>query len=328
MRKRVAIYFTGGTISMKYDPHIGAAVPILSGEEIVASVPELSSIADYEIIDFGRYPGPHMTPQRMMELSDLVRQELARTDIDGVAITHGTDTLEETAYLLDLTVDNQKPVAVTGAMRNSSETGWDGPANLMAAVRVAASSEARGLGTMVVMNETILAAADVSKTATESFDAFESPDFGPIGVIDKGRVIIRRMPLNRSFVNTSQIMDRVFLIKVASGSDSTLIEACLGAGARGLVIEAMGRGNVPPGCVTGITTAISTGVPVIMVSRCQRGRLYDSYGYPGGGKQLKILGVISGGFLNGQKARIKLALALSLTTDAAEIRKLFEAGEY
>jgi len=328
MRKRVAIYFTGGTISMKYDPHIGAAVPILSGEEIVASVPELSSIADYEIIDFGRYPGPHMTPQRMMELSDLVRQELARTDIDGVAITHGTDTLEETAYLLDLTVDNQKPVAVTGAMRNSSETGWDGPANLMAAVRVAASSEARGLGTMVVMNETILAAADVSKTATESFDAFESPDFGPIGVIDKGRVIIRRMPLNRSFVNTSQIMDRVFLIKVASGSDSTLIEACLGAGARGLVIEAMGRGNVPPGCVTGITTAVSTGVPVIMVSRCQRGRVYDSYGYPGGGKQLKTLGVISGGFLNGQKARIKLALALSLTTDTAEIRKLFEAGEY
>jgi L-asparaginase len=328
MRKRVSIYFTGGTISMKYDPHIGAAVPILSGEEIVASVPELSSIADYEINDFGRYPGPHMTPQRMMELSNLVRQELARTDIDGVAITHGTDTLEETAYLLDLTVDNQKPVAVTGAMRNSSETGWDGPANLMAAVRVAASAEARGLGTMVVMNETILAAGDVSKTATESFDAFESPDFGPIGVIDKGRVIIRRMPLNRSFVNTSQIMDRVFLIKVASGSDSTLIEACLAAGARGLVIEAMGRGNVPPGCVTGITTAISTGVPVIMVSRCQRGRVYDSYGYPGGGKQLKILGVISGGFLNGQKARIKLALALSLTTDAAEIRKLFEAGEY
>jgi L-asparaginase len=328
MRKRVAIYFTGGTISMKFDPHIGAAVPILSGEEIVASVPELSSIADYEIVDFGRFPGPHMTPQRMMEVSNLVRQELARTDIDGIAITHGTDTLEETAYLLDLTVDNQKPVAVTGAMRNSSEVGWDGPANLMAAVRVAASAEARGLGTMVVMNETILAAADASKTATESFDAFESPDFGPIGVIDKGRVLIRRMPLNRSFINTSQIMDRVFLIKIASGSDSTLIEACLAAGARGLVIEAMGRGNVPPGCVTGITNAVSAGVPVIIVSRCQRGRVYDSYGYPGGGKQLKTLGAISGGFLNGQKARIKLALALSLSTEPAEIRKLFESGEY
>src|SRR5215475_11851792 len=154
MRKRVAIYFTGGTISMRYDPQIGGAVPILSGKEIVASVPGLDSIADYEIIDFGRYPGPHMTPERMMELSNLVRQELARNDIDGVAITHGTDTLEETAYLLDLTVDNQKPVAVTGAMRNSSEVGWDGPANLMAAVRVAAAAEARGLGTMVVMNDT------------------------------------------------------------------------------------------------------------------------------------------------------------------------------
>jgi L-asparaginase len=328
MRKRVAIYFTGGTISMKFDPHIGAAVPILSGEEIVASVPGLSSIADYEIVDFGRYPGPHMTPQRMMELSNLVRQELARSDIDGVAITHGTDTLEETAYLLDLTVDNQKPIAVTGAMRNSSEVGWDGPANLMAAVRVAASADARGLGTMVVMNESILAAADASKTATEAFDAFESVNFGPIGVVDKGRVLIRRMPLNRSFVNTSQIMDRVYLVKIASGSDSTLIEACLAAGARGIVIEAMGRGNVPPGCVTGITNAVSAGVPVIIVSRCQRGRVYDSYGYPGGGRQLKILGAISGGFLNGQKARIKLALALSLTTDPAEIRKLFEAGDY
>jgi L-asparaginase len=328
MRKRVAIYFTGGTISMKYDPQVGGAVPILSGKDIVASVPGLSGIADYEIIDFGRYPGPHITPQRMMELSNLVRQELARADIDGVAITHGTDTLEETAYLLDLTVDNQKPIAITGAMRNSSEVGWDGPANMMAAVRVAASAETRGLGTMIVMNDTILAAADASKTSTESFDAFESADFGPIGVIDKGRILIRRMPLNRHFINTSQVMDRVFLIKTASGSDSTLIEACLGAGARGLVIEAMGRGNVPPGCVTGISKAISAGLPVVIVSRCLRGRVYESYGYPGGGKQLKTLGTISGGFLNGQKAKIKLALALSLTTEPAEIRRLFEAGEY
>jgi L-asparaginase len=198
----------------------------------------------------------------------------------------------------------------------------------MAAVSVAASAEARGLGTMVVINDTILAAADAEKTATEAFDAFESPNFGPVGVIDKGRILIRRMPLKRGFINTSQIMDRVFLIKIASGSDSTLIEACLAAGARGLVIEAMGRGNVPPGCVTGISNAIAAGLPVVIVSRCQRGRVYESYGYPGGGKQLKTLGTISAGFLNGQKARIKLALALSLTTVPAEIRKLFEAGEY
>jgi len=268
MRKRIAIYFTGGTISMKYDAQAGGAVPILSGEEIVASVPGLSTIADFEIKDFGRFPGPHMTPERMMDLSNQVRQELARSDIDGIAITHGTDTLEETAYLLDLTVDNQKPIAVTGAMRTSSEPGWDGPSNLTAAVMVAASAEARGLGTMIVMNDTILAASDASKTATEAFDAFESANFGPVGVIDKQRVLIRRMPLKRSFINTSQIMDRVFLIKIASGSDSTLIEACLGAGARGLVIEAMGRGNVPPGCVNGISSATTAGIPVVIVSRC------------------------------------------------------------
>ena len=308
---------------MKYDEAIGAAVPALSGREILDNVPAASEVADVEVIDFGRFPGPHMTLPLMMDLSARVRATLAREDIDGVVVTHGTDTLEETAYLLDLTVPGDKPVAFAGAMRNSSEIGWDGPSNLLSAMRVASSSDARGLGVMVVMNETILSAGEATKTHTESFDSFQSPDFGPLGFVDKGDVIIRRAPAKRDHLKVNEIAEPVWLIKMAAGFDSTLIDAAINAGAKGLVIEALGRGNVPPESVGAIKRAISMGLPVVLVSRSLRGRVYGSYGYEGGGKQLLNLGVIFAEFINGQKARIKLALALALTRDPAEIRALF-----
>lgn len=323
MKKRIAIYFTGGTISMKHDSAIGAAMPALSGREILDNVPDAHEIADLEVIDFGRFPGPHMNLRLMMDLSTRVRAEVAREEISGIVITHGTDTLEETAYLLDLTVETDKPIVFVGAMRNSSEVGWDGPSNLLSAMRVAASDDARGMGVMVVMNETILAAGEATKTHTESFDAFQNPDFGPLGVVDKGDVIIRRAPAMRDHIRTNEIAEPVWLIKMAAGFDSTLLDACVDAGAKGLVIEALGRGNVPPDSVKGIVRAISRGLPVVMVSRCLRGRIYESYGYEGGGKHLRNLGVIFADFLNGQKARIKLALALAVTKDPAEIRLLF-----
>ncbi|HET9533072.1 MAG TPA: asparaginase [Blastocatellia bacterium] len=326
MTKRIGIYFTGGTISMQFDPEIGAAVPALSGREIIDSVPGLTDMADIEIIDFGRFPGPHMTLRRMMELSNRVRETLARDEIDGVVITHGTDTLEETAYLMDLTVASEKPVVFVGAMRNSSEIGWDGPSNLLAATRVASSQAARRLGTMVVMNETVLAASEATKTHTESFDSFQSADFGPLGVIDKGEVIIRRSPSVREHIATDSIAEPVFLLKAAAGFDSTLINACLDAGAKGIVIEALGRGNLPPDSVPGIERALSAHLPVVLTSRCLRGRVYESYGYAGGGKHLRNLGVIFADFLNGQKARIKLALALAQTDNVSYIRELFARG--
>lgn len=309
---------------MKYDPEIGAAVPALSGREILNAVPGAGEAADVEVIDFGRYPGPHMTMRLMMNLSRQVRETLSRPEIDGVVITHGTDTLEETAYLLDLTVAGEKPIAFVGAMRNSSELGWDGPSNLLSAMRVAASDSARGLGVLVVMNETVLAASEATKTHTESFDAFQSPEFGPLGVVDKGEVIIRRAPRQRAHMDASETAEPVWFIKMGAGVDSTLIDACVDAGAKGLVIEALGRGNVPPESVPGITRAISANVPVVLVSRCLRGRVYESYGYAGGGKHLRNLGVIFSDFLNGQKARIKLSLALALTRNPSEIRDFFE----
>jgi L-asparaginase len=328
IKKRVAIYFTGGTISMKFDPSIGAAVPALSGREIVDNVPGLADVADIDIIDFGRFPGPHMTPSRMMDLSLQLRELLANPKLDGVVVTHGTDTLEETAYLLDLTIASPLPVVLTGAMRNSSESGWDGPSNLLSATRVAASEAALNLGVLVVLNDTILAAGEATKTHTEAFDTFQSPDFGPLGVVDKGTVIVRRMPTGRMHLDAQSLAEPVSLIKMYSGADSTLFDACLSAGARGLVIEGLGRGNVPEACVPAIERAIGVGIPVVVASRCLRGRVFESYGYYGGNKQLRNMGAISAGYLNGHKARLKLSVALTLTQDHADLRRLFEQGEY
>ena len=323
-KKRLAIFFTGGTISMKLDPTIGAAIPALSGKEIIGNVPEMALAAEAEIIDFGRHPGPHWTLPLMAELLKDVRASIARDDIAGVVVTHGTDSLEETAYFLDLTLATPKPVVFVGAMRNSSEAGWDGPPNLLSAVRVAASDAARDKGVMVVMNDTILATSEATKTHTESFDSFQSLDFGPLGIVDKGEVIFRRAPLGRKQLNTDTAIEPVYLLKMATGADSVLLDAAIDAGAKGLVIEAMGRGNVPPATLPGIRRAIEQNIPVVLSSRCPRGRVFDSYGYEGGGKQLRNLGVIFADFLNGQKARIKLALALSLTRNFSEIQSIFK----
>ncbi|PYP88298.1 MAG: L-asparaginase [Blastocatellia bacterium AA13] len=325
MKKKLAIYFTGGTISMKYDPEVGAAVPALSGHEIIRNVRGLAEEIDYEIIDFGRFPGPHMTPRRMMELSAQVKATIARDEIAGVVVTHGTDTLEETAYLFDLTISSDKPVVFTGAMRNSSELGYDGPSNILSAARTAASEMARGLGTMVVLNEVILSAAEATKTHTESFDSFQSPEFGPLGVIDKGAVIIRRPRTARFQIPAEAVAEPVFLLKLASGVDRVLIDSCIEAGAKGIVLEALGRGNVPPEIVPGIARALELEIPVVLTSRCLGGRVYQSYGYEGGGKRLLDMGVIFADFLSGQKARIKVMLALGLAGSTDLLRRIFNS---
>src|SRR5215475_11739602 len=167
MKHRLAAFFTGGTISMRFDPVTGGAVPALSGEEIIAQVPGLDEIADFEVIDFGKWPGPHVTPSRMMDLARAAREKLADESITGVIVTHGTDTLEETAYLLDLILNEEKPVVFVGAMRNSSEMSWDGPGNLRSAIRAAIDPQTRGLGVIDGMNDQLIAAAEATKTHTE-----------------------------------------------------------------------------------------------------------------------------------------------------------------
>jgi len=326
--KKVAIIFTGGTISMKVDPRIHAAIPALSSEEILGMVTNVENFANIEIINFGNYPSPHITPNMMMDLSKLVKETISRDDVTGVVVTHGTDTLEETAYLLDLTVKSEKPVVVVGAMRNSSELGYDGSSNLSAAICTAISDSSKNKGVLVVMNNEVNAASEVTKTNTLSLDTFKSPEFGPLGIVDNDEILYYRNIISREHIDTDSIETKVLLLKSAPGVNSDIINYCINSGYKGIVIEAMGRGNLPPEMIDGIVRSISKNIPVVLVSRCPTGRVLDTYGYEGGGNHLRKLGVIFGGNLPGQKARIKLMLLLAKINDMNKIRKQFEKDEY
>ena len=324
MKSRITIVFTGGTISMRVDPKSGGPVPALSGEEIIARVDGLQLIADLTPINFALLPGPHITPPIMLQLARRVAELLADERVDGIVITHGTDTLEETAYLHDLMLAAEKPVVFVGALRNSSELSWDGPGNLRSAVRVAVDAGARGLGVLVVMNDQLIAAAEATKTHTESVDSFQSRDFGPLGMVDKDRVLVARRPVKRVPIVARTLEERVHIIKLASGADGRFIDFAVADGARGLVIEGSGRGHVPVAALPAIERAIVAGIPVVITSRCPRGRVLDTYAFEGAGKQLKRMGVILGGLVPSQKARIKLMLMLGTGAGVDQIRGSFE----
>jgi L-asparaginase len=327
-RPRVLLLATGGTISMRQDALLGGAVPRLSGEEILASVPGWEEHAAVEVREFGRYPGPHMTIERMWELRSAILGAM-EDGVEGVVVTHGTDTIEETVYLLDRSLPPGVPVTVTGAMRNISELSWDGPANLLAAIQVAASPEARGRGAMVVMDERIVQGAEVVKTHTEEFGTFQSPNWGPLGIVDKGRVLFYRESRRKGALAPERPTVPVDLIKIVAGADSRLIEASLDSGAHGVVLEALGRGNVPPAAVPGIRRWTEAGKPVVLTSRSLRGRVLDTYAYAGGGHELREMGVIFGDHLTGQQARIELMLALGVYEgDVAGVRLVVESGRY
>ncbi|MGL4738469.1 MAG: asparaginase [Cellulosilyticaceae bacterium] len=322
-KPKVCIIFTGGTISMTVDENIGAAIPTLSGEQILSMVSNIDKIADIEVINFCEIPGPHMTIDKLIELKKLVKENLDRTDITGVIVTHGTDTLEETAYFLDLTLRHHKPLVVVGAMRNSSELGYDGSSNLAAAVCTAISPKAIDKGVLVVLNNEVNIAAEVTKTNTLSLNTFQSP-YGPLGIIDTNDLIVYRNIAYRQHVDTDQVERHVDLIKAALDMDDRFIRFSVDSGVKGIVVEALGRGNLPVKMLEGIKYALSKEVVVVIVSRCGSGRVFESYGYEGGGKELSDLGAIMGGEMRGPKARLKLMLALGKTSDKEEIRKIFK----
>ena len=327
-RPRVVLFATGGTISMRQDLAAGGAVPELSGRQIMESVPGWDRVARVEVREFGRYPGPHMTIERMWELRNALLDAI-QGGAEGVVVTHGTDTIEETVYLLDRSLPPAVPVVVTGAMRNSSELSWDGPANLMDGLRVAASPAARGRGAMVVMDERIVQGAEAVKTHTEEFGTFQSPNWGPLGVVDKGHVLFYRESRRKSTLLPAVPTAPVDLVKIVAGADSRLIEASLESGARGIVLEALGRGNVPPAVLVGVRHWVDAGRPVVVTSRSLRGRVLDTYAYAGGGHELREMGVIFAGHLTGQQARIELMLALGVTGgDVARVRETIEDGQY
>lgn len=321
--KKVIILTTGGTIAMKSDPSRGV-VPAVSGQDLIDSVPGLGDVCPVEVEEFSNIPSPHMTPRRMFELADMVEERLRHEDVSGIVITHGTDTLEETSYLLDLMHENPKPVCLTGAMRSAAEISPDGPANLLCAVRTAACQSARNKGVLVVMNEEVHAAREVVKSHSANTETFVSPFWGPLGYVDPDRVVFRREPLGRQILRPAHLVEDVHLIKLVSGSDALVMDFLTERGVAGIVLEAFGRGNVPPAVLPGVRHAVSKGIPVVITTRTVAGRVLDVYGYEGGAKTVLQAGAILGGETSGPKARLKLMLALGLASCRDELAAFFD----
>jgi len=316
----LVILTTGGTIAMKRDEAAGGAVPTLQGSDFLAALPP--DLAVLQVEEYCNLPSAHFTLDTLWGLRSRVAELLEKPEVDGVIVTHGTDVMEESAYLLDLTVPGEKPMVLTGAMRTASEIGYEGLANLAAAVRVAASPQARGLGAVIVMNDEIHAARFVTKTHTQSVDTFKSLFFGPLGRVDGDEVVIGQR-VARRWIPCDGLEPNVILIKLAAGVDDGFLRYAVEKGAKGVVIEALGGGRVPPWWMPTIREAVEAGVTVVIASRCPSGRVWDGYGYEGAYKDLRGAGVLFADGLNGQKARLKLMVVLETAEDRRAIPQLW-----
>jgi L-asparaginase len=319
---RVAVVFTGGTISMTADPVAGGNIPTLDPAALLARVPGIGDLADIRVIDRGRTPASHFTPSALLALAGVVAEALADPAIDGAVVVQGTDTIEESAFLLDLVVDGPKPVIVTGAMRAASDEGYDGPVNLRDAIACAASGALHDQGTCVVLGGAIDPADDVAKTHTTALTAFASPNLGPIGWVDQGGVHVARRRDRRRRVVTARAVDRVDLVTVATGMDGRLIDGAVASGSEGLVIAATGAGNTPPAVLDAATRAMAVGIPVALATRVPAGRASATYAFPGGGATWLRAGALLAGTLSGPKARIALALGLGAGLDRDGLARL------
>lgn len=310
---------------MKIDTESHSVKPALSANQLMQNLLQSELYNDLEVIEYAQIPSPAITPSMMLEMAKMIQNIIEHENPRGFVIVHGTDTLEETAFFLDTVLRTEIPIVVTGSMKSSSELGYDGINNMTSSVLVANSTKSRGRGVLVVMNDQINAASEVTKTNTMSLDTFKSMDYGPLGIVDNQQVIYHRMVnYTRKHVFVDSITKTATLIKAYAGADSDMINVFIDAKVDGIVIEALGRGNVPPTMIPGIERALDENIPIIIVSRCPTGRVLDSYGYTGGGKYLTDLGCILAPSLNGQKARILLQLLLEKTNDFQEIKLGFE----
>jgi L-asparaginase len=317
--RRVAVFSLGGTIAMTTHTS-GGATPTLSADDLIAAVPGLADTGvSVDANSFRQLPGASLSFSDLLELAAAIEQ----LTVDGVVIIQGTDTIEETAYLLDLVTTDATPVVVTGAMRNASVAGADGPANVLAAIRVAASTEARGLGCLVVFGEEIHAARWVRKTHATSPTAFTSYP-GPIGYVAEDRVRIMTRPGDSPKIDPRHAAGsaRTAIATVGLGDDGTVLRA-IGDQVDGLVVAAFGAGHVPMACVEALTDLVKR-MPVILATRTGSGPvLRHTYGFPGSESDLLARGLISASSLDPIKARILLQLLLMANADKNQVAKAF-----
>lgn len=323
IKKHILVIFTGGTISMLKTENQKMKIGDNLSDLISVMEDELSHL-EITSHTFSLKPSPFITLNDMYELAKYIDEQLTHPSIDGVVVTHGTDTLEETAYFSDLYLNHKKPVVFTGSMRGYKEIAYDGLSNLRSSLLVASDSQSMDKGVLVCLNDAINTAREVTKTHTLSLDTFKSLEFGPIGIVEQDQVIYSRIPPRGHItIKPEHIVLDVAVVKAVAGESSHLLNLLIEHNIQGIVIEAFGRGNVTPQMIPGIKKAIEHHIPVVLTSRAPIGRVLDNYGYEGGGHHLKQLGVIFTNGLNAQKARIHLILALSVTSDLKKIQQLF-----
>lgn len=320
----VVVIATGGTIAEATDPKTGAAVPTLTGDSLMSAVPGLSKIADIEVVNFSNIDSSQMTPEIWAKLSVKTDEVLKRSDVAGAVITHGTDTMAEGAYFLDLTLKSRKPVVFVGAMRDASDVSPDGPANILNAVAQVLSKEAKNWGVTVTLNQYVCSARDVRKTQTTNVQTFTNGEKGYLGYIAMGQV--RRFndrPPRRTLPIPDKLPD-VVLISEYAGSDGRFVRHAVDSGAAGIVVEGVGAGNVNAPTNDAIRYALNKKIPVVITSRVEHGAVMPIYGDEGGGAMLEKEGAILAGDLPGPKARILLMLALPRAgADGSGLKDLF-----
>lgn len=312
--KTILVLHTGGTISMSASDTDGS-VSLNDTNPLLAQLDKLATNACIIQEDIFNMPSPHITENEMFLLKERIQQAV-EDRVDSIIITHGTDTLEETAYFLDLTIDTSIPIILTGAMRSSNELGADGLNNLKNAILVSLAEESKNKGVLVVMNDEIHTAKFVTKTHTTNVATFQTPTFGPIGIISHHKVLyFQSLTTKESYTISNINKNRVILLKAYAGMDSFFLHFLAENKVDGIVIEALGAGNLPPKTLPGIQKILNQNIPIVLVSRAFNGITQDVYNYIGGGKQLKQSGIIFSNGLNGQKARIKLLVLLNTLRD-------------
>ncbi|MGP3937782.1 asparaginase [Nonomuraea sp. KM88] len=323
--RRIRVLALGGTIAMATTGARGGVVPVLDADALVAAVPGLPTLGHIEAESFARVPGAHLGLADLVRLSRRIADAI-KDGVDGVVVTQGTDTIEESAMALDLLLDVDHPVVVTGAMRDPAQPGADGPANLRNAVLIAASDKARGLGVLVTMNDEIHAARFVRKAHTSRPSAFTSASAGVVGWTAEERVRIPLRPTRRVHVDLSDAREPAAVAAVTAtlGDDGRLVRLLPDLGYEGVVVSGFGVGHVPARMVDDLT-AVAREVPVVLASRAGAGETFSgTYGFPGSERDLLANGVIPAGALTPPQARVLLSLALSAGWPAARIAEAYD----
>ena len=319
MPKKILVLHTGGTISMQADDS-GAVVT--SQDNPMNHVSNPLEGVEVHALDFFNLPSPHIKPKHMLALYQKIKEEADH--YDGFVITHGTDTLEETAYFLDTMEVPRKPIVLTGAMRSSNELGSDGVYNYLSALRVASDDKAADKGVLVVMNDEIHAAKYVTKTHTTNVSTFQTPTHGPLGLIMKYEILYFKTAEPRVRFDLDKIQGLVPIIPVYAGMTEELLDLLPVDQLDGLIIQAFGAGNVPKETAQKLNALIQEGLPIALVSRCFNGIAEPVYAYEGGGVCLQNAGVFFVKELNAQKARLKLLIAINAGLRGEELRAYME----